>query len=129
GRRRHTRSYGDWSSDVCSSDLALRPYSGYPCDIQICGSAATNLQALTQIVRDLQGPLKSAPYAERTARLHDNHRRLWDTAREEALTARDASPIDPRWLCYAFNETIPPDAVVINELIVHSQVLNRYLER
>src|SRR5207248_7642964 len=22
-RRRHTRSYGDWSSDVCSSDLAV----------------------------------------------------------------------------------------------------------
>src|SRR5207248_7871587 len=22
-RRRHTRSYGDWSSDVCSSDLVL----------------------------------------------------------------------------------------------------------
>src|SRR5207248_7136691 len=24
-RRRHTRSYGDWSSDVCSSDLAPSP--------------------------------------------------------------------------------------------------------
>src|SRR5207248_7064620 len=24
-RRRHTRSYGDWSSDVCSSDLAVDP--------------------------------------------------------------------------------------------------------
>src|SRR5207248_7597879 len=23
-RRRHTRSYGDWSSDVCSSDLTSR---------------------------------------------------------------------------------------------------------
>src|SRR5207248_8676262 len=23
-RRRHTRSYGDWSSDVCSSDLRTR---------------------------------------------------------------------------------------------------------
>src|SRR5437867_10592616 len=23
-RRRHTRSYGDWSSDVCSSDLSAR---------------------------------------------------------------------------------------------------------
>src|SRR6266516_6754540 len=22
-RRRHTRSYGDWSSDVCSSDLCI----------------------------------------------------------------------------------------------------------
>jgi len=110
-------------------DRALRPYSGYPCDVQICGPAATNLQALTQIVRDLQGHRKAAPYEERAARLHDNHRRLRDTAREEALTARDASPIDPRWLCYAFNEAVPPDAVVVNELIVHSQVLNRYLER
>src|SRR5437867_4990193 len=28
-RRRHTRSYGDWSSDVCSSDLiAIRDSSG-----------------------------------------------------------------------------------------------------
>src|SRR5207248_8288633 len=26
-RRRHTRSYGDWSSDVCSSDLLLLRYS------------------------------------------------------------------------------------------------------
>src|SRR5437867_13411553 len=24
-RRRHTRSYGDWSSDVCSSDLGAPP--------------------------------------------------------------------------------------------------------
>src|SRR5437867_9475911 len=29
-RRRHTRSYGDWSSDVCSSDLvAYSDYTGY----------------------------------------------------------------------------------------------------
>src|SRR5437867_7465595 len=27
-RRRHTRSYGDWSSDVCSSDLYLAFISG-----------------------------------------------------------------------------------------------------
>src|SRR6266545_1391616 len=36
-------------------DRALRPYSGYPCDVHIHGSAATNLKALTQIVRDLKG--------------------------------------------------------------------------
>ena len=33
----------------------LRPYSGYACDVQIQGSAATNLKALMQIVRNLQG--------------------------------------------------------------------------
>src|SRR5207248_8648555 len=27
-RRRHTRSYGDWSSDVCSSDLIVTPTGG-----------------------------------------------------------------------------------------------------
>src|SRR5437867_7194507 len=27
-RRRHTRSYGDWSSDVCSSDLLISPRVG-----------------------------------------------------------------------------------------------------
>src|SRR5207248_7881338 len=27
-RRRHTRSYGDWSSDVCSSDLLIGPHTG-----------------------------------------------------------------------------------------------------
>src|SRR5438094_6699708 len=29
-RRRHTRSYGDWSSDVCSSDLGDRNTSARP---------------------------------------------------------------------------------------------------
>src|SRR5437867_10488412 len=28
-RRRHTRSYGDWSSDVCSSDLYFVSYYDY----------------------------------------------------------------------------------------------------
>src|SRR5437867_9556086 len=29
-RRRHTRSYGDWSSDVCSSDLFLPEKNQWP---------------------------------------------------------------------------------------------------
>src|SRR5207248_8614373 len=29
-RRRHTRSYGDWSSDVCSSDLRRECFTRYP---------------------------------------------------------------------------------------------------
>src|SRR6266516_5684213 len=33
-RRRHTRSYGDWSSDVCSSDLEALVTSGAVGDYQ-----------------------------------------------------------------------------------------------
>src|SRR6266705_879224 len=33
-RRRHTRSYGDWSSDVCSSDLSEASQQAGPGDMQ-----------------------------------------------------------------------------------------------
>jgi acetolactate synthase-1/2/3 large subunit len=112
-------------------DLALRPYSGYPCDVQIHGPAATNVRALMQIVRDRKGRQSagSVPYEERAARLHDNHLRSREAVRREALAANDATPIDPRWLCHVFNEVVPADAVVVNELIVHRAVLDRHLER
>src|SRR5438132_933164 len=35
GRRRHTRSLCDWSSDVCSSDLVLYGWSLYCCSYSL----------------------------------------------------------------------------------------------
>src|SRR5207248_4273824 len=40
-RRRHTRSYGDWSSDVCSSDLYTIPRHCQPCRTDCSHSAET----------------------------------------------------------------------------------------
>src|SRR5438094_2888912 len=37
-RRRHTRSYGDWSSDVCSSDLRFVHGEGAACGMQLAHS-------------------------------------------------------------------------------------------
>src|SRR5207248_5691892 len=50
-RRRHTRSYGDWSSDVCSSDLDQRGWGWHPLD----GWRAyvTTIKELGQINRDI----------------------------------------------------------------------------
>ena len=112
-------------------DRVLRPYSGYPCDVQIHGPASTNLQALTEIVRDLKADRsnRSTHYEERVTRLQADHRRLREAARDEALTAKDTIPIDPRWLCHAFNEAVPAEAVVVSELVVHRSVLDTYLER
>src|SRR5437867_10777258 len=44
-RRRHTRSYGDWSSDVCSSDLGL---------MAVLFAAATRLEAWLDATEYLQ---------------------------------------------------------------------------
>src|SRR5207248_6717883 len=66
-RRRHTRSYGDWSSDVCSSDLALDIDSGRltvragehalqpsAVDIQGCDLAASEVPDDERIIRDAE---------------------------------------------------------------------------
>src|SRR5207248_7058148 len=34
-RRRHTRSYGDWSSDVCSSDLVVESADEFRAEIPL----------------------------------------------------------------------------------------------
>src|SRR5207248_5666134 len=43
-RRRHTRSYGDWSSDVCSSDLAAHwPRTLHRALDAVCAASAQHL--------------------------------------------------------------------------------------
>src|SRR5207248_8571066 len=47
-RRRHTRSYGDWSSDVCSSDL----HPPFPTGLQHMDSInCRNAPAMAEILR------------------------------------------------------------------------------
>src|SRR5690348_17690327 len=41
-RRRHTRWTGDWSSDVCSSDLYNKPFESVPIHLLFNASTAIN---------------------------------------------------------------------------------------
>src|SRR5699024_11743596 len=46
-RRRHTRSKRDWSSDVCSSDLDMKPFGQYVMtDLDRIGGVPVVMQAL-----------------------------------------------------------------------------------
>src|SRR5207248_7822864 len=47
-RRRHTRSYGDWSSDVCSSDLAFQN------QLQQTSNGLTNIDPMNSPVTSLR---------------------------------------------------------------------------
>src|SRR5207248_8709495 len=62
-RRRHTRSYGDWSSDVCSSDLnggeGLSDLVG-----QVVGQGFSLFQGLRQGLGVGGGPADNGPTAE-----------------------------------------------------------------
>src|ERR1039458_10564865 len=46
-RRRHTRCLSDWSSDVCSSDLAMQTVNTYERLLRICGQSCVLLVAIS----------------------------------------------------------------------------------
>ena len=54
-RRRHTRLQGDWSSDVCSSDL-LRADTSIEKSLMSMGSKLASDAAKTKDVEILKGP-------------------------------------------------------------------------
>src|SRR5207248_7121805 len=61
-RGRHTSSYGDWSSDVCSSDLALPPARAEVLVVEVGGPAQG--QRLAAGEREV-GPVLSEDALER----------------------------------------------------------------
>src|SRR5207248_5466737 len=80
-RRRHTRSYGDWSSDVCSSDLLLvAPLSGV-CGLYLSAVRRYGLGRLplTRSALDLVGML---PVRSEERRVGKEGRCRWWTVHE-----------------------------------------------
>src|SRR5256885_13776398 len=57
-RRRHTRLQGDWSSDVCSSDLTVFPTSKTDLPLPIQGTVKFQVQALAAD----KSPVPEAPF-------------------------------------------------------------------
>src|SRR5438094_9451992 len=78
-RRRHTRSYGDWSSDVCSSDLGLA---------QVLGLKTNAVEvALHRTLARLRGDLGETGEAARRSEIGRASRR------ERGSTAVERQPV------------------------------------
>src|SRR4030095_15881743 len=116
-RRRHTRSLCDWSSDVCSSDLALRAAGvdaltllpGYPAvldhvgkgresaKLELLGFACRLLRADPFLVLDCPALYMrdGGPYQRADGRdWDDNPLRFGVLARAAALLAGSGTPLD-----------------------------------
>src|SRR5207248_8493375 len=83
-RRRHTRSYGDWSSDVCSSDLhAARAFGGQQKAGSVPLAGAQCLLKLSRMVR------RSAGDRPRLAvRREQNHTPQSESGREQRASEK-----------------------------------------
>jgi acetolactate synthase-1/2/3 large subunit len=106
----------------------LKAYSGYSYDMCLPGNVAINLKALVRIARNLKSK-DDTKQKERTAKLHEIHSYNREVLQQQAYATMDKHPIDPRWLCYALNQTLPDNTIVCDELVVHRGILDRYLDR
>src|SRR2546426_12536076 len=61
-RRRHTRLQGDWSSDVCSSDLG-----GQMLIVMRHGATEAEIQKVVAVIKEMGYQARPMPGAQRTA--------------------------------------------------------------
>ena len=107
------------------SERAHELGKNYRTDVAVEADVKQTLQALLPLVRS------GADRAAAGARLVDLKKKNWtsqrDKARVEAMLAAETKPIDPQYLMLRFTESLPRDAVVVDEGLVSTYPLPKLL--
>jgi len=104
------------------SERAHELGKNYRTDLAVHANVKETLEALLPLLKDL--PREHPRLAELKK---SNWSAQRDQARMEAMRAEDASPIDPRYLSLRFTEALPRDAVVVDEGLVSTAGLPKFL--
>jgi benzoylformate decarboxylase len=107
------------------SERAHELGKNYRTDLAVQADVKQTLLALLPLLRD------KADQRSARARLSEFKPRNWtaqrDKARIDALLAAETSPIDPQYLMLRFTESLPRDAVVVDEGLVSTYSLPKFL--
>jgi benzoylformate decarboxylase len=105
--------------------VSERPHElgkNYRTDLAIQADVKQTLKALLPKLK------RTSEAAQRLAELKSkNWSAQRDKARIEAMLAAETAPIDPQYLMLRFSETLPRDAVVVDEALVSSFSLPKFL--
>ncbi|UCD44060.1 MAG: hypothetical protein JSV27_07910 [Candidatus Bathyarchaeota archaeon] len=103
------------------------PSYTYPADMLVTADSSLALpaliDALVPLLEESSGSLR-----KRRDRWVEEHVRLRDEWRREALGTRDDAPIDPRWLCRCIDEVLDEETITVNETITHGRIIHRHVE-
>lgn len=91
------------------------PFYGISADVNLQGRADVAVRRLVEILEKRR--VSKSPSVEMRALMSANEerRRTWT---DGASAASTQSPIDTRWLCTVLNESLPHDAIVVDETII-----------
>ena len=100
----------------------------YRTDLALQANVKETLQALLPLLRAKRTPEGASRAARRIAELKPkNWSAQRDAARIEVMHAAETTPIDPRYLMLRITETLPKDAVVVEEGLISTISLPGFL--
>jgi acetolactate synthase I/II/III large subunit len=106
------------------------PFWGYQVDLALVAPPALTLTRLLSRLRASEGFIASrATYAARLQQVAEEHAKQVALLQREAIEHSKDIPVDPRWLCQALNESMPPDAVIVEETTVHRGLIQNMIPR
>ncbi|MBI2210422.1 MAG: hypothetical protein HYU47_07460 [Deltaproteobacteria bacterium] len=106
------------------------PFWGYKVDLALIAPPAATLPRLLSRVKASEGFVGNrASYEQRSRAIREEHDQRFAALERDAAEHQSDIPVDPRWLCRALNESIPPDAVIVEETTVHRTLIQNMIRR
>jgi len=106
------------------------PFWGYKVDLALVAPPAATLARLLSRVKASEAFVGNRrAYEERSRRTREDHDKHVTTLQRAAVEHKNDIPVDPRWLCQALNESIPADAVIVEETTVHRTLIQNMILR
>jgi len=100
----------------------------YPTELALCANVKETLRALLPLVRARLTPAAAEAGRRRLAALAlCNWSVQREQARAEVMHAERSTPIDPRYLMLRISETLPQNAIVVDEALTSSASLPAFL--
>lgn len=106
------------------------PFWGYKVDLALIAPPAATLARVLGRVKASEAFAGNRPaYEERSRRIREEHDKQMTTLQRDAVEHKNDIPVDPRWLCQALNESIPPNGVIVEETTVHRTLIQNMIPR
>src|SRR2546427_5515723 len=106
------------------------PFWGYKVDLALIAPPAATLARLLSRIKASEGFVGNRlAYEERSRRIREDHDKQMTMLERDAVEHKHDTPVDPRWLCQALNESIPPNAVIVEETTVHRTLIQNMIRR
>jgi acetolactate synthase-1/2/3 large subunit len=102
------------------------PVYGYPSDLTIKADSQIAVKQLNELLETANRDDEAIKIRKKL--WAEEHRRIREGNKIEALATKDKIPIDPKWLCYCINQVIDENTIIVNETITHGNIIHKMIE-